>query len=302
MKKIFAVLLVISLLALMFTGCKKEPGEETTTSSQEEITSSSSSSGDIITEQISQTDTVEESTTAVSTSEQTSNEVQTTAQSSTETTSSESISEATTVKEEVTVNTDVSAPNEYDILRSGTFHIVGSVVESNGINSPLEMAVTPGSVYMLSEFSEGVDIGILVYNDTIYMLYPEKKAYAEMDDSIMSMVGLSIDDLMSGNTVDFSSFGSLDEAFKVTDEKINGVPCKVYHIKEDKGEMRVYMNGNKLMRFASYNTSGAFLTATDVNTISDKVPAEKSAPPADYKAYKGITGMFTFMTFFTDVM
>lgn len=190
-----------------------------------------------------------------------------------------------------------SAPagSEYEIIRSGNFYIKGYMIENNGVKSPLEMAVTPDSVYMLSEFSENVDIGMLVKDEKMYMIYPKEKMYLEMNDAIMSMAGLSVEDMVGSQAVDFTSFKPLTEAYNVIDETVNGVPCRVYSIKDDDGEVRVYLSGNKLVRFASYSPEGQFLTATEVDSISSSVPSEKSAPPSGYKKYKGMTGMFSFM-------
>lgn len=196
----------------------------------------------------------------------------------------------------------VPASSEYEIIRSGNFYIKGYMIENNGVKSPLEMAVTPDSVYMLSEFSENVDIGMLVKDEKMYMIYPKEKMYLEMNDAIMSMAGLSVEDMVGSQAVDFTSFKPLTEAYNVIDETVNGVPCRVYSIKDDDGEVRVYLSGKKLVRFASYSPEGQFLTATEVDSISGNVPADKSTPPTNYKKYKGMTGMFSFMAVLEDEM
>ena len=38
----------------------------------------------------------------------------------------------------------------------------------------MEIAITPDSIYMLSDFS-GASMGMLVKDETVYMVYPEKK-------------------------------------------------------------------------------------------------------------------------------
>ena len=227
-------------------------------------------------------------------------------QSSQQTPSQQTPSQQTPSQQTPSQNTVPSAPSqgssqsapagsEYEIIRSGNFYIKGYMIENNGVKSPLEMAVTPDSVYMLSEFSENVDIGMLVKDEKMYMIYPKEKMYLEMNDAIMSMAGLSVEDMVGSQAVDFTSFKPLTEAYNVIDETVNGVPCRVYSIKDDDGEVRVYLSGNKLVRFASYSPEGQFLTATEVDSISGNVPADKSTPPTNYKKYKGMTGMFSFM-------
>lgn len=205
-------------------------------------------------------------------------------------------------------NEGPSVPNnapqksEYDILKSGSFYMTGSMVDSSGMSSPMEVAVTPNSVYMLADF-EGEAMGMLVADDCVYMIYPAKKAYLELSDSIMSMAGLDIDDLISTDQINFGSYGELSEADSVTEEAHNGKACQVYHfVTSEGGESRVFMNGTEIVRIASYDKNGKFLTSTDIENITGSVPADKSAPPKSYKAYKGITGMMSFMTLLGDVM
>ncbi len=206
-------------------------------------------------------------------------------------------------EEQPSSDTGVSAPasSEYDILKSGNFYMTGSMIDSSGTKAPMEIAITDGSIYMLSDFS-GTPMGMLIKDKCVYMVYPEKKAYLELSDSIMNMAGLDIDELLDSDTINFASYGNLGEAASVTQEACNGRNCTVYHFNVSTGESRVYMDGTELVRLASYDGSGKFLTSTDIDAISGTVPADKSAPPASYKAYKGVTGMFSFMTLLEDVM
>ena len=210
--------------------------------------------------------------------------------------------EATTApSNEKPIQNTAPASSEYDILKGGSFHMVGTMVDKTGVNAPMEVAITPDSIYMLSDFS-GVPMGMLIKNNTVYMIYPDKKAYLELSDSLMSMAGLDISELTSSDTINFGSYGNLSEANSVTEVTHNGIVCQVYHFKVDSGESRVYMDGTRLVRLASYDSNGKFLTATDISTITSTVPADKSAPPASFKAYKGVTGMFSFMTLLEGVI
>lgn len=302
MKRILCAVLAVLLCLCVLSGCKKDVSEETTTLTENETTSESAT----LTQEQTTVDEITsaaEMTTAEAVTEKESESASVEVLTSAEATTvqeGERPSEEETTKKEATQNTDKPFSNEYDILRSGNFYITGSMVDSSGIDSPLEMAVTDNSVYMLSEFSAGVDIAMLVSDGNVYMIYPDKAAYLEVNDSIMSMMGLTVEDMIGDGAVDFSTFGSIDDAYKTGEAVSGGQKCTVYHIKEDDGEMRVYMNGDKLIRFASYSQDGKFLSATDVKTITHNVPASKKAPPADYKSYSGVSGMFTFMSFFAD--
>ena len=195
---------------------------------------------------------------------------------------------------------EAPASPEYDILRSGTFYMKGSMVDSTGVNSPMEIAITPDSIYMLSDFG-GVDMGMLIKGKKLYMVYPEKKAYLEMSESIMNMAGLDISELTTSDALDFSTYGDLSDADSVTEVTHNGRVCQVYHFKLASEESRVYLDGTKLVRLASYDNNGKFLAATDITEISGNVPADMAGPPAGFKAYKGMTGMLSFMSLLEDL-
>lgn len=209
---------------------------------------------------------------------------------------------ATSEGETVLTNVQVPASNEYDILRSGSFYMKGSLIDQTGVAAPMEIAITPSSVYMLSDFS-GATMGLLISNDVLYMIYEDKQAYLELSDSIMNMAGLDMDEFDVTDTLDFSSYGSLSDANKVTEENYNGRTCQVYHFsRPDSGETRIYMDNSKLVRIATYTSSGKFASSNEVEYITGTVPADKSAPPANYKHHKGITGMFSFMTLLEGVI
>ncbi len=202
---------------------------------------------------------------------------------------------------EATIPNTAPSTSEYDILKSGTFHMSGTMTDKTGTITPMEVAITPDSIYMLSDFS-GVPMGMLIKDNKVYMIYPDKKSYLELSDSLMSMAGLDVTELTNSDSVNFGSYGMLNEAASVTQVVHNGRTCQVYSFKVDSGESRVYMDGTKLVRLASYDTGGKFITATDITSITSAVPEEKSAPPSSYKAYKGMTGMFSFMTLLEGVM
>ena len=200
---------------------------------------------------------------------------------------------------------DITTPstnsdNEFDYLRSGNFYLKGTMTDSSGTSAPLEMAITPGSVYMLSNF-EGANMGMLVSGKKTYMIYEDKKSYLELSSSVLKYMGMDTEDLISANELDYSQY-ELSKADQKTTDNVNGVNCDVYIFNSEFGTTRFYMNGNKLVRFATFNSNGSADTVNDIEIITGAVPADKSAPPAGYKAYTGVTGMFSFMSLLSDLM
>lgn len=276
MKKMYLAVFLIILIAVVFCGClsfsntliPEVEKDETTTAAENRVTQS---------EEVSETQADVEP------------ESQSTAPSQ-----NASDTEAETI--------DVTPPtsSEFDVLKSGTFYMKGGMTDSSGALSPMEIAMTPSSMFVLSDFN-GASMGILIKDNSVYMIYEDEKAYLELSDSIMQMAGLDVNELTSSGSIDFSSLGSLSEAQSVTQEEYNGRTCQVYHFENtESGEKRIYMDGTKLVRIAMYSTSGKFVSATEIDSISSTVPAGKSSPPSDYKAYKGITGMISFMTLIGD--
>lgn len=221
--------------------------------------------------------------------------VATTAPAKTDTTTLPS-NELPTTQPDQTNTTD----NEFDYLRSGNFYIQGTMTDSSGQSLPLEMAVTANSVYMLSNF-EGAAMGMLINNGTTYMIYPAEKSYLELNATVLKAMGMGTDDLISSADLDYSQY-DLSKADDVLTENVNGADCTVYVYNNTSGSTRFFMNGNKLIRFATYDANGNPDTINDIGYITNQVPADKINPPADYKEYKGITGMFSFISLLSDVV
>ena len=215
-------------------------------------------------------------------------------------------SQATTTLPANELNTTVPAQqtnskaNEFDFLRNGTFYIQGTMTDSSGQSLPLEMAVTDNSVYMLSNF-EGAAMGMLINDGTTYMIYPAEKSYLELNATVLKAMGMNTSDLISSADLDYSQY-DLAKADSTAKENVNGSDCTVYIYNNTSGSTRFFMNGNKLVRFATYDANGNPDTINDVGYITDQVPADKINPPADYKEYKGITGMFSFISLLGDVV
>lgn len=214
---------------------------------------------------------------------------------------SDSTSEKVTSSTENTTSGQTTISNEYDILRSGNFYMVGTMYDGSS-TLPLEVAITPNTIYMTSEM-DGISVGILVDAESkVYMMIPQKQIYLELSDAVMKYMGVSSEDLVSSDTVDFSKYQPLEDADSVNDVELNGTTVKEYVFNESSGDTRVYMNGTKLVRFASYSSDGSLLTASDLTSITGTVPADKSSAPSNYKGYSGITGLIGFMSQMADLM
>ena len=189
---------------------------------------------------------------------------------------------------------------EMDYLCNGRYYLRGTMTDSYGQTCPLEMAVTPDSVYMLSDF-EGTAMGILIKGKTTCMLYPDKKACLVLSDTIMKAMGMSASDLIDTGSLDYSMY-DLNKADEVFTEEVNGTACRAYVFNNDNGSNRFYLNGGRLVRFGVYDAEGRLDTVNDIDLITDQVPADKTDVPSDYKKYRGLVGLFAFMRLLEDVI
>ena len=188
---------------------------------------------------------------------------------------------------------------EMDHLCDGRYYLRGTVTDSSG-PLPLEMAVTPKGVYMLTDF-DGVAMAMLINGKTTYLLYPDGKACLELSSTVMKAMGLSASDLIDSAELDYSTY-DLNKADDVFTEEVNGAACRVYVFNNSNGSTRFYLNGAKLVRFGIYDAAGRPDTVNDIDFITDQVPADKIDPPADYKKYRGLTGMFAFIRLLEDAI
>ncbi len=183
---------------------------------------------------------------------------------------------------------------DFDIITSGTFDLSGSVKDTDGSVTPLEIARTPSSVYMLSSI-DGVSMGALIADEKTYMICPSKKCYLEITSSMLKLMDMDMDELVDASQYSFSDLGKLSDAVSTTTENFNGTSCTAYKFnKSDTSIITFYMNGTKLLGFTSANSDGSSPATVTVTSISSNVASEKQAPSSDYKAYKGIVGAARF--------
>ena len=182
--------------------------------------------------------------------------------------------------------------NEYDILRSGKFYLVGSMY-SEGENNPITLGVGDNLVYMQATM-DGATMGFLVSNKKTYLLNPDQKTYCEfgsMMSSLLQQAGMMSEDEIMGyiDEMGFSTMDDLSQAESKTTGTIGSTNCDVYVFsKSDGTKTRVYMNGNKLMAFEMLNKDGLVDSATYITTLSETVP---KLPPADYTKQNVISFM-----------
>ncbi len=298
-----AALLTAAVAVTTSAGCGKDKPADETTVEQTTV------------EQAAETTESFETTTAAADSETVpSAETEVATATNDVTAAEQSTAESTTAKENETVkeqekttaaenveNTssdsvnENSAGNEFNIVITDNFYMTGESIDSSGAVTPLEIAKTSKSLYMLSDF-DGIAMGALINGETAYMICPEKKIYLEITATLSKTMGLDDSDMFDVSSYSFSDIGSLSNA-KSTEQNVDfqGVKCTAYTFDRETSQSVFYMNGNKLVGFVTANLDGSDPVTTVVSSVSAEVPADRIEPPADYKSYKGVIGAVRFM-------
>lgn len=178
-----------------------------------------------------------------------------------------------------------STTNGFDVMKSGNFYWKGRMLNEEGQVVPAEMASTKNSLYIATNL-QGADVGILIQGKNTYLIYPRIKGYMNMK-SLLSLTGMS-GDFFDTESFDFSSLGSLSSATSTHQENFNNKDCTAYVFNENSGTTEIFMSGSSFVGMRSTDSRGNMLSAIYVDYLTNKVPADKSAPPSDYTEYSGV--------------
>ena len=184
---------------------------------------------------------------------------------------------------------------EYDIYRTGHFYVKGTVTDSDGETNPMELAITDGSVYMLTAVSD-VKMGVMIGGGKTYLVSPENRAYIELSKSVMSVLGIDPDKLAMPSNFNFSDMKPLSEATEINDVTLNGVACKEYVFRSSSGKKScIYMDGTRLLQTDMFNADGSLYNRMTFESVSAEIPADRQAPPTYYEK-KGLLGFISMMS------
>ena len=180
----------------------------------------------------------------------------------------------------------VPANNKYDMLRSGTFYLSGSM-HSDGQTNPVVLALDDNLVYMQAT-SDDLSMGFLIMDKTTYLLNPTAKTYSKLNSvvsSVLQEAGMMSEAEIRSMVSEFgfSTMKPLSEADAVNAGTFGSRDCTIYTFKneDDGGKRRVYMNGADLLAIEKVSAEGKVDTAIYVNTLTDTIP---TLPPADYSS------------------
>lgn len=293
-RKITAVLSAV-ILALSFGGCLKYDGDILTSSSTPEDDTSVENN---ITETDMPTDNppvVDDTTENVDgqgdeTTAENRNEP---GKTDSEPTSAKNHQTVTPSTEPSTSKTQKPNPvtptkNGFDVIKSGTFYWKGRMQDEDGVFTPTEMASTKNSLYMSTSLN-GADVALLIKGKDTYIIYPRIKGYMNMK-MLMSLSGID-DEMFDTSAMNFDDLGNLSDATSTKQTTFNGKSCTDYVFQSSDGTTEIFMSGASFLGMRATDTNGKQISAMYVDYLTDKVPADKCAPPAGYTEYSGVKVM-----------
>ncbi|MCH5198884.1 MAG: hypothetical protein J1E34_08265 [Oscillospiraceae bacterium] len=167
----------------------------------------------------------------------------------------------------------ISAPknSEYDILKTGEFGFVGTIINDNE-EMDINISAASNKIYFTSEI-DGLQIGLYVEGKKTYIYAPEHKKYLKMNSVVAKMLQLDPDDFVEmANGFGFDKLPDLSLASSVENSSLNGVSCEKYSFLSEDPNLCVYMNGQKLLKIGYIDKSGKETYSISFSSVSAGFP------------------------------
>lgn len=163
-------------------------------------------------------------------------------------------------------------PAGYDdaqILKSTQYMIIGRE-ESNGSVRPFKIARSGEKIAMFTEYN-GNEVGVIILEETIYILSANDKMYLEISKEILEKESFDTDiiDMITGSNINDDS--------KIIETKNQAEDGVVYDVVVYETGLRTYYLGGTIIK--SVSPDGGVMYYDKVSAV---VPSSVFAPPADY--------------------
>lgn len=173
---------------------------------------------------------------------------------------------------ETTVETHI--PEEVELFVRGNYYIDG-VIYSSGDAMKVQLATDGMNVHVTANVS-GISFGMLVLDNTTYVVQPSAKIYTELSDALLSALGLD-----EGFSVEeFKSISDQigeEEVYNLKQSKvtINGQPgiCNEYNY--DDASIKLYSIGEKLIQVDNYDKDGVLTMQIVIDKITSTIPSDQ---------------------------
>ncbi len=165
-------------------------------------------------------------------------------------------------------------------------YYVDGTMTSDGVTNNLEMAMN-GKDFHVFTVLEGMDIAMMFYDGTMYLLNPENKKYMEINGAVKKMLGLSEDDFKFGiNDIKFD----YAKPESITKAEYKGKAAVCYSYKNTQNGIDFIAVGDELRQIIQYGSGGEIQTIFDIDEFSVEIPSEMF----NFKGYSK-ANMISFM-------
>lgn len=158
----------------------------------------------------------------------------------------------------------------------------------NGEGNPMSIAFN-GEDYEVYTQLDNIEISIMKKDGKFYMKRPAAKQYVELNDSLLTMIGLNMDDInVSFGSKDFSSL----TATSVYDVTINGQAGVCYQYKSEDGYSEFYAVDGQLKEIDIKDNNLITQTQLQVSQFSTSIPSDQ----LNLNGYSQAKSIFTMLS------
>lgn len=163
-----------------------------------------------------------------------------------------------------------------DTFLSGTYCLDGTIY-SDGDAVPVVLSFDGDNknIEIMVDLNP-LNFGVLILDDSTYVVLPTAKKYTELSNTLLSAIGLG--DTMSVADLDAIRHSGADadeDAKRVqTAVTINGTPGLCTEYVYDDTIIRLYSIGDELIQVENYDENNKLTMQIVVNSITDQIPAD----------------------------
>lgn len=155
---------------------------------------------------------------------------------------------------------------------SNKYYLKGTIYSSG---SAMKATIaTDGKNYHVTPSISGISIGVLILDDSTYLIQPDAKIYTELSDTLVKALGIDeefdVAELTNFSVDDVDNTVSKINQSAVT---INGEAGICNEYVYDEITVRLYSIGDKLIQVDNYNAEGVLTMQIVVDDIVDAIPS-----------------------------
>lgn len=185
-------------------------------------------------------------------------------------TTAQSAPVATTASTSAGVLTEDMA-NQINAYLSGTYCISTVMVDSTGAETPIDMAIS-GKNLQADMDVNGMQLSVLILDGDMYLVDVPNKKYVSLSSAMMSMFGMSMDDLEKEfEAIDFSNFKVTgNNAYETTLNGQKAVCCECFN---EEAVVSFYFVDGKLSQIDNGPVGGAPESTMKVLSFTPYIPS-----------------------------